>query len=268
MARVYAVLAMVIGGAFYGYIIGTVTSVICETDANKRVYYERMDLIQSWLDHKDNVPKMLRRRIRKHFKQALSARTAMEDSDVVAQLSPELRDDTVFFIMDDHVRTTAMFKQIPNSALATILRILHKNHNKSEECIVKEGDPGIAMYILVEGTARYTKGSKWMPEEVLASKRKTQPKSPELTPGSSFGEEILFGFQERYTYTVVSKSDCDFHIISEDDFTHHFRNLPDLRDHMLANFMRSKGVKIQTEGEKVDLEPEPVRRCSGKPSLN
>merc|ERR1712232_463349 len=137
-------LAMVLGGAFYGYIIGSVTSVICETDANKRVYYERMDLIQSWLDRNDKVPKMLRRRIRKHFKQALSAKTAMEDREVVVQLSPELRDDTVFFIMDDSVRTNEMFTKIPNSALATILTILHKNHNKEEECIVKEGDPGIA----------------------------------------------------------------------------------------------------------------------------
>merc|ERR1719197_1032409 len=123
---------------------------------------------------------MLRRRIRKHFKQALSMRTAMEDSEVVAQLSPELRDDTVFFIMDDHVRTNAMFRKIPNSALATILRILHKNHNKSEECIVKEGDPGIAMYILVEGTARYTKGFKWMPEELAGSTRAALLHTPEL----------------------------------------------------------------------------------------
>lgn len=95
MARLYAMVAMVLGGAFYGYIIGSVTSVIFETDANNRVYYERMDLIQSWLNHNDKVPKVLRRRIRKHFKQSFSARTAIDDSEVVAQLSPELRDDTI-----------------------------------------------------------------------------------------------------------------------------------------------------------------------------
>jgi hypothetical protein len=167
----------------------------------------------------------------------------MEDSEVIAELSPELRDDTVFFIMDDHVRTNVMFQKIPNSALAAIVRILHKNHNKSEECIVKEGDPGIAMYILVEGTARYTKGLKWMPGELVGSRRAALLQTPELSPGSSFGEEILFGLEERYLYTVVSQSDCDFHIISQDDFIDHFRNLPGLREHMLANFMRSRGVR-------------------------
>jgi CRP-like cAMP-binding protein len=169
----------------------------------------------------------------------------MEDSEVIAALSPELRDDTVFFIVDDHVRQNAMFRKIPNSALASIIMILHKNHNKEEECIVKEGDPGIAMYVLVMGTARYTKGSKWMPgtdSQRSPSKKLPSQKSLELSPGSSFGEEILFGFRESYSYTIVSTSECNFHIISTNDFRDHFRNLPDLRDQMFNNFMQSMGV--------------------------
>jgi CRP-like cAMP-binding protein len=214
-----------------------------------------MALIQSWLERNDDIPKLLRRRIRKHFKHALCAATAIGDSEVVAQLSPELRDDTVFFIVHEHVRQNSMFRKIPNSALASIVMILHKNHNNADECIVKEGDPGICMYILVKGTARYTKGSKWMPEmasqEVLDEKERkgstrtfsmTQ-KSNEISAGSSFGEEILFGFRESYSYTIVSTSECNFHTISEDNFNDHFRNMPDLRDRMLTNFMQSNGVK-------------------------
>jgi hypothetical protein len=254
MSRFYAILAMVLGGAFYGYIIGSVTSVICDRDANNRAYYERMDLISSWLERNDKLPRMLRRRIRKHFKQALSAKTAMEDGDVIAQLSPELRDDAVFFILHDHVRQNPMFRKIPNSALASIVKILQKNHNKTDECIVKEGDPGIAMYMLVKGTARYAKGSKWMPgfdsKDLDVSEKPSRPQmSPELLAGSSFGEEIVFGFQESYSYTIVSTSECHFHLISEDNFVSHFRNMPDLRDHMLTNFMQSKGVKYDAAAQ-------------------
>jgi CRP-like cAMP-binding protein len=150
--------------------------------------------------------------------------------------------------------------------LATILRILHKNHNKYEECIVREGDPGIAMYILVEGTASYTKGSKWMPEELIESKRAVLPKAPELSPGSSFGEEILFGFTESYSYTIVSTCHhCEFHSISEDDFTHFFRNMPELHDRMLDNFMRSRGVR--TEGVRTETGSLGSLRGSMRPSL-
>merc|ERR1739848_726547 len=48
--RAYAMLAMVVGGAFYGYIVGSVTSIISDTDLNTRAYFEQMDLVQSWVD--------------------------------------------------------------------------------------------------------------------------------------------------------------------------------------------------------------------------
>merc|ERR1712113_72565 len=59
--RGYSMLAMVVGGAFYGYIVGCVTSVISDMDLNMRAYCERMDLITSWLDGHADVPPTLRR---------------------------------------------------------------------------------------------------------------------------------------------------------------------------------------------------------------
>jgi hypothetical protein len=97
MGRGYAMLAMIVGGAFYGYIVGCVTSVISDMDLNQRAYFERLDLITSWLDGHYEIPKILRRRIRKHFRDALAARTAIDDPEVISELSPELRADTAFF---------------------------------------------------------------------------------------------------------------------------------------------------------------------------
>ena len=45
--RLYAIIAMVIGGAFYGYIIGNISSIVSTTDANSRAYFEKMDLIHT-----------------------------------------------------------------------------------------------------------------------------------------------------------------------------------------------------------------------------
>lgn len=124
--------------------------------------------------------------------------------------------------------------------------ILKKYYNQAHECIVKEGDPGIAMYILVKGTARYTKGSKWMPEGIGSNVKNNKAlQALELSAGSSFGEEIIFGFLESYSYTIVSTSECSFHTVSEDDFTEHFKNMPDLRDRMLNNFMQHMQSKAQ-----------------------
>merc|ERR1712178_471549 len=108
--RVYAMFAMVVGSAFYGYIIGSVTSIVSDIDLNTRAFYDRMDRIQAWLSgHEEVIPKLLRRRIRKHFKVTLSSKSAMDDGDVVRELSPELRADTTFFIIHEHVRHNPMF---------------------------------------------------------------------------------------------------------------------------------------------------------------
>jgi hypothetical protein len=38
---------MVIGGAFYAFIIGNISSIVSTTDANSRAYFEKMNLIHT-----------------------------------------------------------------------------------------------------------------------------------------------------------------------------------------------------------------------------
>jgi len=242
--RAYAMLAMIIGGSFYGYIVGSITSIVADGDRNARAFYERMDLLQSWLDSHGQLPKLLRRRIRKHFKVTLSEKSVMDDSSVCSDLSPELRADTAFFIIHENVRQNPMFNDIPNSAMANLVDVLQKNYTNKNEYIVKAGDPGIAMYVLVTGIARFDKGVPWSAPGTKPAAFKEAQRFQQLIEGDSFGEEILFGLEENYLYTVVAITDCHFHSISEDGFMDRYRNMPELRKQMFANFMRSKNAPM------------------------
>lgn len=206
-----------------------------DIDLNKRAFHERMELIQSWLDRHDEIPKLLRRRLRKHFKRALAAKLAMDDCSVVNELSPELRADTAFFLIHERVRQHPMFFNIPNSALAKLVEVLHKSHANAEEFIVKMGDPGIAMYILVEGAARYDQGRKWHPEGTAPPGKRYK----HVVGGDSFGEEIIFGLAENYQYTIVTITECEIHSISEDGFQERYQNMPELRNQMYDSFLHS-----------------------------
>jgi CRP-like cAMP-binding protein len=235
--RAYAMLSMVIGGAFYGYTIGTLTSMISDMDRNARAYHDRMDLIQSWLDRHDEVDKGLRKRIRKYFKVSLATKSVIDDVSIISELSPELRADTAFYIVHHNVRHNAMFKPFTNSALAQIVEILHKHYTLRSEYVVKEGDPGIAMYILVRGAARYDKGLPWSPQGTKSPGQRFQ----QLIEGDSFGEEIIFGLDEVYSYTIASITNCTYHSVSEDGFIDRFRNMPELRKDMFRYFLKSRG---------------------------
>lgn len=246
--RLYAMLAMVVGGAFYGYIVGCVTSIVADMDLNARAFYDRMDLIQSWLDCHDDIPKLLRRRARKHFKVTLMQKSAIDDSAVVNELSPELRADIAFFIIHEQVRRNAMFEGISNSALANLVDVLYKTHTNAEEFIVKQGDPGLSMYILVEGVARYDKGYQWRPSGADLGQR-----FHKLIQGDSFGEEVVFDMEDTYTYTIVAITACSFHSITEDGFKDKFRNMPELRNQMYASFIKSRRAK--EDGRLKESEP-------------
>merc|ERR1712232_210852 len=69
--RAYTMLAMVVGGSFYGYIVGTITSMVSINDLNSSAYWERMDLIQAWMDH-HRLPADMRRLLRRYFERYLT----------------------------------------------------------------------------------------------------------------------------------------------------------------------------------------------------
>ena len=45
LGRLYAIIAMVVGGGFYGYIIASLASVVASEDVNKRHYYEVVERV-------------------------------------------------------------------------------------------------------------------------------------------------------------------------------------------------------------------------------
>lgn len=238
--RAYAMLAMVIGGALYGYTVGAITSMVTDIDAHAHAYNERLDLVQSWLDRHKELPLVLRRKLRKHFKVAFAAKTALENSAVINQLSPELRGATAFFLVHKHVRHHPMFLNFPNSALAELVNVLHETRATPFEYIVHLGDPGIGMYILVQGLARYDQGVKWEPPEVTPITPSTR--FQHIKQGESFGEEILFGIEENYLYTVITIMECKFHWIREDSFKQHYKHFPDLQQQMYSAFVNRESL--------------------------
>lgn len=244
--RMYAMFAMIVGGSFYGYIIGCMTSVITDMDIDARAFNERMEMLDAWLQWHEQIPVLLKRRIRRHFRKQLRERTSVADATIVKDLSPELRADAASFVIHIEVRRNPVFRDLPNSALGSLVDVLKFCAAKRGEQIVSQGDPGIAMYIIVEGNGRFSAGHPWIPSVGSAqgeatSKTVTRLKNmKKLIEGDSFGEEIIFTLEETYKYTVIAEALVSMFSLSEDSFKARFRNLPDLHEVMFSNFLNSR----------------------------
>jgi len=192
------------------------------------------------------IPILLKRRIRRHLRRQLRERTSVDDAAIIKDLSPELRADAASFVIHVEVRRNAVFCNLPNSALGSLVEVLRIASSKIGENIVSQGDPGIAMYIIVQGSAHFSKGHLWTSSGRLSQQGGTSKSNArlktvkKLIEGDSFGEEIIFTIEETYRYTIAASSLVSMYSLSEDSFKARFRNQPDLYELMLSNFLNSR----------------------------
>jgi hypothetical protein len=253
--RWYCFVAMAIGGAFYGYMIGQISSTISARDLNAAAYTQRMESVRSWLYYHEELPISLRRRIKRHFQRHLTQKSATEDATIINDLSPALVHDVTFFLVPNEVRCNVLFHNLPNSVLAQIMTILEQKEAEIDEMLVEVGDPGTAMFIITKGSAHYVHGHQWLPsarkEEIehTSSRRnaavatevkKVGPatvRESALAVGYSFGEECILGLEEVYNYTIRSITMMTLISISAKSFDQLFCYMPEMRKHIFDNFL-------------------------------
>jgi len=217
LERIYAILCMIIGGGYYGYIVGHITSIISENDMQAREFNERMNIVMAWLESHPELPKTLKTRIWRHFKEFLTMKGGVEDHLIVNDLPPSLSGDVSFFLLDEDVRCNNLFSGMPANLLARLVTIIDQATYQRGESIVDEGaQQRCCMYIVSEGEAEMTYNGKC--KDVLR--------------GESFGEEMLVGFETRSGYSVKATTKVRVFRIAADAYQNEFGDSPELIETM------------------------------------
>lgn len=225
--RVYAICAMIAGGAFYGYIIGSVSTMIADRDQAHRAFVERMQTVVNWLEVHGELPKSLRRRVWKHFKEFLTLRDTVSDSLILNDLPPNLSQDVAFYILDDTIRYNPLFEDLPTECLSAVVAILQELRLASEEVVVEAGAPG-AMFVVSHGHVEVRDAKKTMM----------------LCHGDSFGEENLLGHCTEMMCTAEAKSVVLLYKIDRESFLAQFSSKPRLLQQMKKNFLKSSNHRV------------------------
>lgn len=231
--RIYAMLAMVVGGSFYGYIIGSISLLVSTNDLNTRAFCEKMDLVQAWLEH-HQLPVHLRRRVRRYFKAYFTTKSALDESAIMNDLSPDLRGDIGKHLIHDCVRHQPLFKDLPSGVLALLVPVLNKVVAEKMDRIVSVKEPGDTMFIIIDGAARKQVPLKGGLGDGTSStnsavRRVTdRMENTTLKTGDSFGEEVLLGIVEVYCYSVTALTNMTMFMIPKAGFRPLFENIPDV----------------------------------------
>ena len=153
--RVYAIFAMMIGVAFYSYIIATVASMVTAADAKSVIYFERMDQLSSWMRHY-RFEMSLRRRTRRFFKQFYAVRSAIDERSILENLAPQLQEAVSSYLLHTFVKKHPLFRNLPEGTLWKVLTIVRTIQFEPDALIISTGSPSSALFVLRTGACTCT----------------------------------------------------------------------------------------------------------------
>lgn len=100
------------------------------------------------------------------------------------------------------LKSLSIFKETPETILAEIAHLMQEHDVQRDVVIVKEGDPGNCMYVILEGIVEVFKE-----KHLLAT----------LGENNFFGELALLDTETR-SASVISKTDCRLFRIDQEPF--------------------------------------------------
>jgi hypothetical protein len=115
--------AMLVGGGFYGYVIGIMATLVATSDANSRAISEKMDIVNAWLSFND-LPPNLKRKVRIYFKSFLHERSALDEQAILNDLDPGLRAELDHYLTPQVVRDSLLFGDLEPEFLSKLTSML------------------------------------------------------------------------------------------------------------------------------------------------
>eukprot|EP00438_Fugacium_kawagutii_P028278 Skav229514 [mRNA] locus=scaffold842:138804:148943:- [translate_table: standard] len=123
--KMFTMFSMIIGGAFYGYVVGNISVILASRDVNRQAHKQRLHLIHAWLHH-HKFPLGLRTRLWVYYKTLVKNKAALDDSAIFNELSPELRSDVAQYLVPLELLNHLLFQNIPSSAIVRLVPILQQ----------------------------------------------------------------------------------------------------------------------------------------------
>ena len=213
--RAYSIFSMILGGGYYGFIVATMASLVSNLDANAKSYYEKMDNVTSYMK-KRKFPKVLFRKMRKYYKHYFDTRTALNESEILDELSLQLRTEVALFLIHDDIYNIDLFEDLTPEMLAKILTSLKPLQVAMEETVCAAGDIGRELYILTNGEMSVSNSEG----KILAM----------LRAGSYFGELCALDLNLVNLTTVTAISNCELYSLSKEKLATAFVGMPEVSE--------------------------------------
>ncbi|EQC32905.1 hypothetical protein SDRG_09436 [Saprolegnia diclina VS20] len=244
---IYVTFYMLLGASIFGYIIGSMSALVDQMQTKGTIAKEKLDRVKEYMNER-NLPKPLRVRIRKHFEFYLAQKEISADSDLVHELSDDLRTQLVIHLNKDVVTKIPFFANQDDACISYLMGILNQECFTPGEFVFREGEFGRHMYFLVKGTVDVVINAN-TPQEMLCKV---------LSEGSYFGELAML-LNSKRSASIRCKTFGILYVLSRSGMDHIHSHYPNISNHIMKE-IRAKLLKIQKEADAREASSQNVPR--------
>ena len=257
--RMYAIVAMVLGGGFYGFLVGNITAIVTSVDAAQQARATKMEDLHAYMTVR-NFPHELRTEVHRYFRRFFDEKSALDESAVLNDLSPALRTKVAVHLLGDLVAgPRTIFTDLSPGVIYHLICALKPYWREAGGAIAVEGAADTVMFMLETGSAEATSRHfklkairdagvaepETLDEDALEAEVQrvtaTATRDGELDiispigaatvlAGETFGEAIALGLSKTYLMTVIACEPCKLQTIEEDDLQRVCEQHEGLRD--------------------------------------
>jgi len=201
--RVYVIFMEFVGAYIFAMIIGFLTTVVMLEDVNSRNKADQLDAVASFVQVR-KFPESLGRRIRRHFRQYYTLKSAINEAKIFNELSTSLRKEVSEFLVTELLGPDSFFATIPTNIWSRLLPILRPMGFEDEECICRQHEDCTDFYAVISGRCV---GSIGVPTEA-------KPRERRITMGMGINQLYLLGVWHECLETVVCKTLVETYAVS------------------------------------------------------
>ncbi len=145
----YTMVAMAIGAAMYGYIIGNVASLLANVDVLRARHLGRLETINNFMRDR-GVPRDLQARVRDYYNYRWESRLGQQ-SEMLADLPKPLRVDIALHLNRNILRKVPLFETASDEFLRELVLQLEPMVFVPGQALMRRGEPGRELFFINKG---------------------------------------------------------------------------------------------------------------------
>ncbi len=209
--RFYAVLTMLFGYSFFGYLIGSFAGILAKKDPIREKYNQNLEKLTNAARYA-NLPLDLQRRIFEYFRYQMTRRVGYDEDSFINELPASMRGEVSLYFRKEVIENVSLFQNAPLSFVLEIAQHLHERIVAPDEYVFKAGDHGQQMFLIAHGTVNVYSADE---NKLLRT----------LSKGDYFGEIAMFKEVPR-TATIKAESYCDLYSLRKQTFESTLKQYP------------------------------------------